>query len=137
MISPEIVIMVGFPGSGKSSIAKQLCENKNYVHIEGDIYKSSSKMIKRALEYIPQNKSIIFDATNSSVKKRAEYLNFAKKHGYTARCMHVATPLDVAYKRNKTRDPEKQVPRIAYNVYSKHYEKPSEIEGFELFTIDG
>jgi bifunctional polynucleotide phosphatase/kinase len=132
---PEIVIMMGFPGSGKSSVAKQLCSNDNYIHIEGDVYKTPGKMIKKAFEFIQQKKSVVFDATNSSIKKRAAYVTFAKTHGYVVRCVHVTTPLDLAYKRNKMRNLENQVPLIAYLVFKKHYEEPTEEEGFVLCQI--
>ena len=134
-ISPEIIILVGYPGSGKSSIANNICNNKNYVHIEGDIYKTSSKMIKTSLPFIMESKSIIFDATHSSVKKRKEYVDLAKKYNYNIKCIHVATSLDISYKRNKLRSDKKQVPKIAYSVYDKYYEKPSENEGFTLYVV--
>jgi bifunctional polynucleotide phosphatase/kinase len=132
---PEIIIMTGYPGSGKSTVAKNICENENYIHIGGDIFKTSSKMMKFATQFILQKKSIIFDATNSSIKKRKEYIEFGKKHNYTIRCVHLSTSLDISYKRNKTRDDEKQVPKIAYSVYSKYYEEPTENEGFKLYTV--
>jgi bifunctional polynucleotide phosphatase/kinase len=132
---PEIVIMVGFPGSGKSSVAKQLCNNDNYIHIEGDVYKTPSKMMKKAFEFIQQKKSIVFDATNSSMKKRAEYVNFAKTYGYTVRFIHVTTQLYVSYKRNKMRNLENQVPFVAYSLFKKYYEEPTEKEGFVLCGV--
>ena len=132
---PEIIIMVGYPGSGKSTIAQKICENDKYICIQGDIYKTSTKMIKASLKYITENKSIIFDATNSSLKKRKEYIEFSKKYNYKVRCIHVSTSLDISYKRNKLRDSEKHVPRIAYSVYSKNYIEPNENEGFNLIVI--
>ena len=51
------------------------------------------------------------------------------------RCIHVTTELDISYKRNKARCDKKQVPKIAYNVYKKYYEKPNESEGFTLVSI--
>lgn len=133
--NPEIIIMVGYPGSGKTTIADNICKNDNYIHISGDIYKTTSKMKKAALEYILQKKSIIFDATHSSIKKRLEFINFGNKYKYEIKCVHVTTSLEISYKRNKTRNDEKQVPKIAYSVYKKHYEEPTEIEGFKLFKI--
>lgn len=133
---PQIIIMMGFPGSGKSTIAKQICKDDNYVYIEGDVYKTSAKMTKAALDPILKKKSVIFDATNSSSKKRKEYVDFAKKHNYPVVCIHVTTSLEIAYKRNKSREAEKQVPKIAYSVYSKHYEEPcGETEGFRLVKL--
>jgi bifunctional polynucleotide phosphatase/kinase len=133
--SKQVVIMVGYPGSGKSSVAKQICEDENFVLIQSDVYKTTAKMIKAALPSIHEGKSVIFDATNSSIKKRSEYIEFAKKHDYAVVCIHISTPMDEAYKRNKLRDEDKQVPKIAYSVYTKYYEVPTIEEGFELIAI--
>jgi bifunctional polynucleotide phosphatase/kinase len=136
--SKQVIIMVGYPGSGKSSVANHICDvcdDERFVLIQGDVYKTSPKMIKAALPSVKEGKSIIFDATNSSTKKRSEYIEFAKKHDYAVVCIHVSTPLEEAYKRNKLRDDTKQVPKIAYSVYTKHYNAPSVDEGFELIVL--
>jgi len=130
----EVIIMVGYPGSGKSTISKQLCENERYVHIEGDMYNTFTKMMKNATEFM-QKKSIVFDATNSTIAKRKEYVNMAKKYGYAVRCLHVTTSLEESYKRNLARADVKRVPKIAYSVYKKHFEEPTEEEGFVLITL--
>jgi bifunctional polynucleotide phosphatase/kinase len=132
----EVIIMVGYPGSGKSTIADSICEeNDNYICIKGDEYKTSKAMIKKASEYT--QKSIIFDATNGSIKKRAEYIEYAKKYNYTViKCIHVSTSMEDSYQRNKQRPKEKQVPRIAYSVYKKHFEEPNDKnEGFILYNV--
>ena len=133
--TPEIIIMVGYPGSGKSTISKNICKNENYILIQGDVYKTSSKMIKASLQHIAKSKSIIFDATHSSVKKRKEYVDLALKHNYKAKCIHVSLSLDESYKRNKARCDKEQVPKIAYSIYKKYYEEPNENEGFSLHIV--
>ena len=133
---PEIIIMVGYPGSGKTTIVENICnKNKNYIAIHGDEYKTAQKMIKASIEYILEKKSIIYDATNSSIKKRNLYIEFGKKHNYLIKCIHVSVSLDVSYDRSKLREDEKHIPRIAYSVYKKYYEEPTIEEGFTLFTI--
>lgn len=128
--------MMGYPGSGKSTIAQNICTKyPNYICIQGDIYKTSKSMIKKASEYISEKKSIIFDATNSSKAKRNEYISFAQKYGYKIKCLHVTTPLENSYYRNKQRPSDIQVPRIAYSVYSKYFEEPQEEEGFTLIEV--
>jgi bifunctional polynucleotide phosphatase/kinase len=132
----EIIIMVGYPASGKSTIADNICkENKNYICIKGDEYKTSKAMIKKASQ--STSNSIIFDATNSSRKKRSEYIEFGKKYNYQIiKCIHVNTSMEDSYQRNKTRPEEKQVPRIAYSVYKKNFEEPNEtIEGVKIINI--
>ena len=131
----EIVIMVGYPASGKSTIAHEIFEKWGYEIISGDVYKTTPKMLKAALPFVLEKKSIVFDATNSSKKKRSEYITFAKKHNYSVRCIHVQTSMDISYKRNKMRAEEDQIPKIAYSVYTKHFEQPSEDEGFTLIKI--
>lgn len=128
----EIIIMVGYPGSGKSTIAQHIINcNDNYICIHSDIYKTSSKMIKKATEYIKNKKSIIFDATNSSIKKRKEYVLFAQKYNYKIKCVHITTSLDISYKRNIKRPEQQQVPKIAFSVYTKYFEQPTLNEGFD------
>jgi len=133
--NPEIIIMMGYPGSGKTTIAKEICKDERYVHIASDIYKTLPKMKKAALEHIQQKKSIVFDATHSSIKKRKEIIDLAKQYNYTIKCIHVATSKDISYKRNKSRNDKNQVPLVAYSVYKKHFEEPTHGEGFTLITI--
>lgn len=133
--SKQVVIMVGYPGSGKSTIAKNICANTSFALIQGDVHKTSPKMLKAALEQVKDGKSVVFDATNSSSKKRSEYIEFAKKHNLKVVCIHMTTSLELSYKRNKERDPEQQVPKIAYSVYTKHFVIPSVEEGFELIVL--
>lgn len=132
---PELVIMVGYPASGKSTIANEIFRNRNYEVVEGDIYKTVPKILKITREHIKNNKSVVIDATNSSIEKRANYIEFAKSNHYSVRCIHMTTSLEESYKRNKTRNDDEQIPKIAYSVYTKYYNEPNENEGFVLIKI--
>jgi bifunctional polynucleotide phosphatase/kinase len=130
-----IIIMMGFPGSGKTTIAKHICKNDKYIYIEGDKYKTIPARINASKKHINNNKSIVFDATHSSKKHRTKYVELAKEYEYNVVCIHVTTSLEESFRRNKLRDYEKNVPRIAYSVYSKYYETPDVSEGFCLITV--
>ena len=133
----EVVIMVGYPASGKSTIAKELAtsENNTYHITSGDIYKTPPKMIKDAEQHLDQ--SIIFDSTGGNKEKRSKFVDFAKKHGLKVRVFWVKTPIEEAIERNKQRKLEggNSVPNIAFYAYRKHFEEPNESEGFEIVNL--
>lgn len=129
----EVIIMVGYAGSGKTFLSNTIFAPAGYVVMHGDDLKTSAKMIKMATPHITDGKSIVFDATNASKKKRSEYIAFAKKHNAPVRCVYVSTSMDESMARNKER--EHPVPRIVYSVYNKNFEMPTTDEGCEVVVV--
>lgn len=131
----EVVVMVGYPASGKSTIAKGL-ESDGYYRVEGDVHKSVSAMLKDAEKHI-STQSIVFDSTAGSKAKREDYVKFAQKHDLPIRVFWVQTSIDESIERNKQRALEggPKVPTVAFYVFRKHFEEPTESEGFKLVKI--
>lgn len=75
----EVVILVGYPGSGKSTLTKLFDNKLHYDLIHGDKLKTNSKMKKALKTGIENGKSVVVDATNPSVKKRAIYISLARE----------------------------------------------------------
>lgn len=123
-----IIIMMGYPGSGKSSIVDYIHkECPRFEILSGDKLKTPSKLKKAVSKNLDSGKSIIIDATNSSENKRQEYLDLANKYNIVSDNIYIIEQnikMNLAFKRNRTRNPEQQVPKIAYNVYRKNYVKP-------------
>jgi len=129
----EIVLMVGYPGSGKSTyVQKTFGENKNYIIIHGDDHKTEpalKKALKKELTDSP-DKSVVLDATHAGKKKRKVFIDIAKEFKIPVRAIHLTTSIEESMHRNLQR--EKPVPKIALYMYRKHHEVPDADEGLYM-----
>jgi bifunctional polynucleotide phosphatase/kinase len=128
----ELVILVGLPGSGKTSIVNN--HFKSYCVLSGDLLKTHKKILMSLQKNIKLDKSIIIDATNPTIAKRSEYIKIAQANNVKIRCIHVNTSFEESLQRNNTRD--MPVPKIVYYMYRKNFQEPTLSEGFyEINTI--
>lgn len=136
-ISPEILIMVGYPASGKSSISSFLEKTYNYVIVNQDILNTKQKCFKYATENLNKKKSIVVDNTNRNKKIRFEWITLANKYNYNVRCILVDIPKNIAMHNNIYRylNTGKYISPIVYNIYGSNYEKPELNEGFKEIII--
>jgi bifunctional polynucleotide phosphatase/kinase len=140
----EMIIMVGFPGSGKSHISNLIKTKYEYENINQDILKTKARCIKEATKLIKSNKSIIIDSTNPSKEKRKEWIDLAKDNGYSSRVIMMQTNIEKSKHNNiyrsliKKKDKEEYretVPDIAYNMYKSKFEKPELSEGIDEIIL--
>jgi bifunctional polynucleotide phosphatase/kinase len=122
-----VIIMVGYPGSGKSTIANAIYsrENDRYRIVEKDVLKTKAKVTLAIHKAINDGKSPIIDETNPSIESREGYIAIAKSHNLPVIIIHAAKSFDESYNQNKSRDESKQVPKIVYYKYRKAFIEPS------------
>jgi bifunctional polynucleotide phosphatase/kinase len=141
----ECVILVGYPASGKSSIAnlifeKGLCNNIYYKIINRDNLKTIKKCIIDTENSIKNNMSIIIDNTNPSKESRKIFIDIAKKYNYYIKVIIVNTSYLESYHRNYYRHIKYNseiIPLIAYNVFKNKYKKPTLDENIDYIIISG
>jgi len=133
--SPEIIINVGFPGSGKSTYASENILKHGYIHINQDQIKTNKKCTDMMIKTINEGKSCVIDNTNLSVASRGVFLEIAKKNNIKCRCLLFDTPLEVCqhnnyYRNYVSKGAIKVVPKMVYNMMKKSYQEPTLNEGF-------
>lgn len=125
----HMILMVGFPGSGKSSLAKKI---DGYIIVSNDIHKT--KFTRVLDQHIKNGDRIIVDNTNPDKTTRKKVMSIAKKADYVITCINITTSRDLAYHNMFYRAFKNNVqciPKIAYDIYQKKYEQPSIDEGFD------
>ena len=136
----EMIINVGYAGSGKSYYTKKYILPHHYVHINRDTLKTMSKCKRACEKALKDGNSVIIDNTNPSRKARKVYIDIAKKYNISVRCLWFNTLKELAMHNNIYRHiinggENKIVPKIAYNIYKKYFEKPVIEEGFYQVDI--
>lgn len=134
----ELIIMCGFPASGKSYVSNYLKEKHHYEIINQDILKTKAKCKKEAVNQIKQNRSVIIDSTNPGKETRKEWIELAKSNGYTVRVIKMNTSIDQAKHNNIYRSittGTEQITDIVYNIYKSKFNEPELSEGIEEIII--
>ncbi len=136
--SDEVIIMIGLPGSGKTTIVQRDFKPKGYFVLSGDELGSSNpkKLIKMATDQWGQGqRKFVFDLTNLTEEHRANYRDWSHALGLTCRLVYVDTDLSSAQARNKQRANKKQVHPFVIKLMNDKLQKPTNDEGCEELTV--
>lgn len=124
----ELIMLSGYPGSGKTTIATKLIETSpNYAFYSRDLF--GAKYIKFLEKSMKEEQSIIIEGLFASNKSRQQILDLANKYNYKKRLIQINIPMDFAYHLNIWRSfisLTKKIPMIVYQRYNKEYEAPVE-----------
>lgn len=114
-------IFVGAPAAGKTYFYKTRLEHLGYIHVNQDILKTKSKILKIAKQALENGESIAIDATNPKVEDRRRFIELAIEYKIPTLIIYFVRN---GYQWNLSR--EKIVPDIAYNVYYKNLIEPNQ-----------
>lgn len=100
----EVVIMVGYPASGKSTFAHRQFGEKGYQVINRDKLGSWQKCVSVLESYLAMKKPCVIDNTNPDSESRKRYVEIAKKHNIKCRCFIMETSLHHSKHNNEFRE---------------------------------
>nr|CAH7721081.1 unnamed protein product [Callosobruchus chinensis] len=132
---PNVILMVGGPGSGKSHFCKNYLVPKGYVHVSRDKLGTWQKCVKQLEEGLKNNKNVVVDNTNMDKESRARFVEVAKKYNADCRCFLMTTDISHSKHNNRFREltdtTHVPVTDIIINSLKNSYQEPEQSEGFK------
>lgn len=145
---PVLVMMVGLPASGKSTISNNLAKEINATVFSSDTLREElygdvndqehnnelfAELHRRIKRCLSDGKSAIYDACNISSKKRRSFLQEIEYITCEKECVITATPYEKCLENNKNRD--RQVPERVIERMYRSWNTPYYFEGFDSIKI--
>ena len=142
MNRPKLILLVGIPGSGKTTYAKSYIEqNTNTIHLSSDAIRKElygdestqgnpaevfSLMQTRAVEALNEGNNVIYDATNITRKDRSSIINICPKFAKIE--AHIIwAPIETCIERDASRD--RTVGKAVIDRMLKKFQAPYYDEG--------
>jgi hypothetical protein len=137
--APELVILVGLPGAGKSTFYRERFA-ASHVHVSRDLLQSSRKpareqeeQLRRALR---EGKSVVVDNTNVRLEDRAALIAIARSGGARVAVYLFECTARECVARNAARQGAARIPTIGIFAAQKRLVRPDYAEGFdELYHV--
>ena len=146
----KLIMMVGVPGSGKSTWVKmnktdemlwvsrdairfaRLKDDEDYFAHESEVFK---EFVWQIADGLAEDKTVIADATHLNKKSRARVLNKVRKFADEIEAVVLDTDLETAFERNDQREGRAWVKHGIIRRMWFSMEMPEENEGFDKITI--
>lgn len=142
--------LIGIPGSGKSTFAKQLHINQHAVIVSSDTIRNLHpdwaeekifpEVRRLCAMYLKENQDVIYDATNINKKVREEAIEEIKSHyaDFEIYAYYFVVSRNQCIERVKKRNKnpnERYLPLAVVSYYFKIIEPPVMEEGFTKIMI--
>lgn len=127
--TPTLFIMIGLPGSGKSSFVQRILPHCR--HISLDRLHKRPREERTFLQALSEQVDIVIDNTNPTRHDRQRYIPQASKAGYRIVGYFMRSKVSECLTRNAQRQGKARVPDVAIRSIASVLEYPLLDEGFD------
>lgn len=130
-----LYVMCGIPGSGKSTLSRQLAEERGLTRFSFDEMKcyTTRQFLRPVVAALQDGKSVVMDSTHLRVNGRKAILQAVADIPCRKVCVLMDTPFDECLRRNVNR--EARLPDIMMDSTRRSFEKPTLSEGWDEIII--
>uniref|UniRef100_A0A673KWF1 Bifunctional polynucleotide phosphatase/kinase-like n=1 Tax=Sinocyclocheilus rhinocerous TaxID=307959 RepID=A0A673KWF1_9TELE len=128
----EVIVAVGFPGSGKSTFFQTHIIPQGYAYVNRDILGSWQQCVSACERALKEGRRVAVDNTNPDPESRKRYIDVSQSAGVPCRCFNFTASLEQAKHNNRVFGSSLQ---LFHSV--KKFVAPSLSEGFsEILQIN-
>lgn len=120
---PTMILMVGYPASGKTTYVQQVLQPKKYTSVSRDNLGTMAKCLKQSRKLLENGKNIVIDNLNASRADRKKWIDLASEMKARTIVIYLTCPMTKAMARNEKR--EGKVPAVVFYTFRKRFELPS------------
>lgn len=145
----KLIVMVGVPGSGKSTKGLQIAKDNDFAYVSRDfvrnllglgVNKSDQAIVKRVfLGFVEaaliNGKTLVADATHLNAGSRAPLVELGKKYQVDIISLAMNTSYETCILRNSQRDENEQVPVNVMRGMAQSITLPKKEEGFKSVYV--
>jgi predicted kinase len=132
----ELAILVGLPGSGKTSFVR--AHLPRHLHVSNDLAKGRgpARPSAQVAQALAAGRDVVVDNVNARAEDRAPLIAAARARGARVVGYVLETEAGECLRRNRAREGKARVPDVAIFVARKRLQAPTPEEGFDaLFAV--
>jgi predicted kinase len=136
---PELAILIGLQGSGKSTFYQQALSS-THVHVSKDNFPNARRRQNRQMRLVEEalaaGRNVAVDNTNPSPAEWRPLIEAARRHGARVVGYWFAPDVPGSLARNAARTGKTRVPDVGVFATLKRLRRPGRSDGFdELYVV--